>query len=103
MIYCKNDTMIISQLSIAPVGAGTSLSKYVRKALEIIGNSNINYKTNDMGTVIETKDLDTLFDIVKQAHEAVLKTGVERVITELKIDDRRDKDVRIGTKKSAIE
>ena len=95
--------MIISQLSIAPVGAGTSLSKYVRKALEIIGNSNINYKTNDMGTVIETKDLDTLFDIVKQAHEAVLKTGVERVITELKIDDRRDKDVRIGTKKSAIE
>lgn len=95
--------MIISQLSIAPVGTGTSLSKYVRKALEIIKNSNVNYKINDMGTVIETRDLETLFDVVKRAHEAVLNTGAGRVITELKIDDRRDSDVRIGSKKSAVE
>ena len=56
-----------------------------------------------MGTVIETKDFETLFDIVKQAHEAVIKSGAKRVITELKIDDRQDKEVRIGTKKSAVQ
>ena len=95
--------MIISQLSIAPVGKGTSLSKYVRIALDVLKKNNINFKTNDMGTVIETKDLETLFDIVKQAHEAVIKSGAKRVITELKIDDRQDKEVRIGTKKSAVQ
>jgi uncharacterized protein (TIGR00106 family) len=95
--------MIISQVSIAPVGKGTSLSKYVRIVLDIFKKNNLNYKTNDMGTVIETKNLETLFNVVKQAHEAVIESGAERVITELKIDDRRDKDVRIGNKISAIQ
>ena len=46
--------MIISQLSIAPVGKGTSLSYYVKIALNILKKNNLNFKTNDMGTVIET-------------------------------------------------
>jgi uncharacterized protein (TIGR00106 family) len=95
--------MIISQLSIAPVGEGTSLSKYVKVALNVLKKNNIKFMTNDMGTVIETKDLETLFQAVKQAHEAVINSGAKRVITELKIDDRQDKDVRIGTKIKSIQ
>ena len=40
--------MIISQLSIAPVGKGTSLSKYVKIVLNVIKRNNINknYKFN---------------------------------------------------------
>ena len=95
--------MIISQLSIAPVGEGTSLSKYVKIALNVLKKNNIKFKTNDMGTVIETKDLESLFKVVEQAHKALIDSGVKRVITELKIDDRRDKDVKIGTKISAVQ
>ncbi len=95
--------MIISQLSIAPIGEGTSLSKYVKIAIDSIKKNNVNFKTNDMATVIETDDLKTLFKIVEDAHNAVLKTGTKRIITELKIDDRRDKNIRIGTKVKAIE
>ena len=95
--------MIISQLSIAPIGDGTSLSKYVKIAINSIKKSNVNFKTNDMATIIETEDLKTLFKIVEDAHNAVLKSGAKRVITELKIDDRRDKDVRIGSKIKALE
>jgi len=95
--------MIISQLSIAPVGKGTSLSKYVRIVINILKANNIKFKTNDMGTVIETKDLETLFRVVEQAHNAVIDSGAKRVITELKIDDRRDKDARIGTKINAVQ
>lgn len=94
--------MIISQLSISPIGKGTSLSKYVKIVIDSIKKNNVNFKINDMATVIETEDLKTLFKVVEDAHNAVLKSGVKRVITELKIDDRKDKDARIGSKVKAI-
>ena len=95
--------MILSQLSIAPVGVGVSLSKYVKIVLDVLRENNIKFETNDMATVIETKDLDTLFDVVKKAHVAVLNMGAKRVITELKIDDRRDKDIKLGTKVKSLQ
>jgi uncharacterized protein (TIGR00106 family) len=55
-----------------------------------------------MGTVIETKDLDTLFKVVEEVHNAVIKSGAKRVITELKIDDRRDKNVTIESKLKSV-
>jgi uncharacterized protein (TIGR00106 family) len=95
--------MIISQLSIAPVGVGTSLSKYVKIAIDVLKKNNINFKNNDMATVIETEDLETLFTVVAQAHQAVIDAGAIRVITELKIDDRKDKNIIIGTKVKSLE
>jgi uncharacterized protein (TIGR00106 family) len=95
--------MIISQLSISPVGTGTSLNKYVKIAIDALRENNVNFETNDMATVIETKDLESLFKIVQEAHNAVIKAGAKRVITELKIDDRRDKNVTIGTKKKSVQ
>ena len=95
--------MIISQLSIAPVGKGTSLSKYVKIVLQILLKNNIKFITNDMATIIETKDLDTLFRAVKEAHNAVINAGAKRVITELKIDDRKDKKMIIGTKVKSVQ
>ena len=94
--------MIISQLSIAPIGEGVSLSKYVKIVLKVLEKNNIKFKTNDMATVIETKDLETLFRVVEEAHKAVINAGAKRVITELKIDDRRDKNVTIGYKVKAV-
>jgi uncharacterized protein (TIGR00106 family) len=95
--------MIISQLSIAPVGEGTSLSKYVKNVINVLKKNNIKYKTNAMATVIETEDLKTLFRVIEEAHNSVIKLGAERVITELKIDDRKDKQVTISTKLGSIE
>ena len=90
--------MIISQLSIAPVGAGISLGKYVKIVINTLRRNNVNFEVNDMATIIETNDLESLFRVVQESHNAVIKAGAKRVITELKIDDRRDKNVTIGTK-----
>ena len=95
--------MIISQLSIAPVGKDVSLSKYVKKVISVLKENNIKFETNDMATVIETEDLETLFNVVEKAHKAVIESGVQRVITELKIDDRRDKNVTMGTKIKSLQ
>lgn len=94
--------MIISQLSIAPIAQGSSLSKYVKIVIKVLEEENIKFETNAMATVIETKDLDTLFNVVQKAHNAVLKTGVKRVITELKIDDRKDKNASADSKLKSI-
>ena len=95
--------MIISQLSIAPIGENISVSKYVKIVLKSLKDDNINSKTNAMATVIETDDLDTLFNAVKKAHMAVVNAGGKRVITELKIDDRRDKNATSETKLKALQ
>ncbi|MCK5259357.1 MAG: MTH1187 family thiamine-binding protein [Thermoplasmatales archaeon] len=95
--------MIISQLSIAPVGKDVSLSKYVKTALNVLEKSNIKFETNAMATVIETEDLETLFKVVEEAHKAVMKSGAKRVITELKIDDRGDKNVTMKSKLKSVQ
>ena len=95
--------MIISQLSIAPLGEGTSVSKYVKIAVRSIKKSGVKYKNNAMATVIETEDIDTLFEVVKNAHNAVVKAGAKRIITELKIDDRKDKNATSESKIKAVQ
>jgi uncharacterized protein (TIGR00106 family) len=94
--------MVIAQISIAPVGKDIDLSEYVKEAIMVIEKYHVPYETNDMSTIIETEDLDTLFSLIKDAHNAVIKKGAKRVITEIKIDDRKDKIVRLGEKSSSI-
>ena len=94
--------MIIAQLSIAPIGDSSSVSKYVKEIVKVIDESNLKSETNAMATVIESKDLDTLFDLIKKAHMTMVNSGAKRVITELKIDDRRDKNASIESKLNAL-
>jgi len=95
--------MVISQLSIAPVGEGVNFSKYVKKVIYVLKKNNVKFETNAMATVIETEDLKTLFEVVEEAHKAVRNSGASRVITELKIDDRQDKPATIESKLKSIE
>jgi uncharacterized protein (TIGR00106 family) len=94
--------MIIAQLSIAPLGKGTSVSSYVKIVIETLKKERINFQTNAMATIIEINDLSTLFAIVQKAHQAVIAAGAERVITELKIDDRRDKEATMKSKLNSL-
>ena len=48
--------VIISQLSIAPIGKGTSVSRYVRLVLSVLKEEGVKFKANAMATVIETKE-----------------------------------------------
>ena len=50
----------------------------------------IKYEMTAMGTIIEG-DLDKILAAVKKMHEGTFREGVARVVTTIKIDDRRDK------------
>ncbi len=56
-----------------------------------------------MATVIEAETTDQIFTAVKHAHDALIKEpSVKRVITELKIDHRKDKDATAESKINVI-
>jgi len=95
--------MIIAQVSITPIGVGTSVSRYIKIALDEIRKSGIRYELNAMSTILETRNLEELFEIVRKAHLSVIEAGAERVITEIKIDDRRDKEATMESKVKAVE
>lgn len=94
--------MIIAQFSIAPIGEGVSLSKYVKEIVNDLKYSNIKFKTNPMSTIIETTDLKSLFDLIEKLNNHLFKLGVLRVITDLKIDYRKDKDATMDSKLKSL-
>jgi uncharacterized protein (TIGR00106 family) len=83
---------IVAEISVAPLGTGsTSLSHYVAGCMEVLeGREDISYQLTPMGTVIEGP-LDRVLEIARLLHEVPFGKGASRVITTLRIDDRRDK------------
>jgi len=94
--------MILAQLSVYPIGAGVSLGRYVKKGVKIIEQSGYTYQVGGMSTGIEVPDLQSLFDLVTKIRQAQLDEGAERVIIELKVDERRDKDATLQSKIDSV-
>ena len=84
--------MAIVEISIVPVGTGTpSVSQYVAGAVKLLqGEKDIKYELTAMGTIIEG-DLDRLLGLVGRMHQSAFTGGARRVVTTVKIDERRDK------------
>lgn len=95
---------VIAELTYSVIGPeGTSVSKYIKKAVKVIDSfSEITTLHHPMGTIIEADDIDTIFKVVKAGHESLFDEGIQRVMTRLTIDDRRDKVRKMEDKVSAI-
>jgi uncharacterized protein (TIGR00106 family) len=95
--------MAIAEVSVVPLGTKTaSVSQYVARAIKVLEKQkSIRYEITPMGTVIEG-DLDKILTVVKRMHEAVLGEEVVRVLTTVKIDDRRDKPQSMKAKLDSV-
>jgi uncharacterized protein (TIGR00106 family) len=84
--------MAIAEISVVPLGTkAPSVSQYVARAVKVLEREkDIKYEMTAMGTIIEG-DLDRILAVVKKMHEGTFGRGVVRVLTTVKIDDRRDK------------
>ena len=85
--------MPVMEISVVPVGSGSpSVSKYVAAMMAVLEDeTDIRYELNAMGTVVEADSLEKLFAVAQKMHSAVLAGDIQRVLTSVKIDDRRDK------------
>ncbi|EHP88836.1 MTH1187 family thiamine-binding protein [Methanotorris formicicus] len=92
--------MVVAEVSIVPIGEGPSVSKYVKKAIGVFKKYNLKVETHAMGTVLEG-DLDEVLEAFKEAHRTVLNDS-KRVLSTLKIDERKDKENTMERKLRAI-
>lgn len=83
--------MAIAEVSVVPLGlSGTSLSEHVAKVLRVIRESGLRYELTAMGTIISGEN-DDVWRVLREIHESLYSTEVVRVLTSIRIDDRRDR------------
>lgn len=95
--------MAIVEVSIIPLGTETpSLSKFVAGCLHVLqGERDLHYQLTPMGTVIEG-NLDRILEVVKKMHEQPFNSGAHRVLTNIRVDDRRDKVITMSGKVTSV-
>jgi uncharacterized protein (TIGR00106 family) len=94
---------VIAEFSIHPIGEGTSLSRYIKRALaELKKTKGLRLQVTPMATVIEAEKLSDILSAVEAAHESLLRMGAKRVDFILRVDDRRDKERRMEDKVRAV-
>lgn len=90
-------------ISITPVGTNsTSVSRYVKLVHEILKTKGVKFYPSPSMTTIELEDITQLGYLLKDIDDALAKEGVKRIVSMLKIDDRRDKENSIEHKLEAI-
>ena len=95
--------MAMIDISVVPVGtASPSVSQFVAGAVGILKSEpDIKYQLTPMNTVIEG-DLAQLLSLAQRMHESAFKAGAVRVVTTLRIDERRDKPLTMEGKLKAV-
>jgi len=93
---------IIVEFNIVPLGEGISVSKFLAPAVEELDKRKVKYEITSMCTIFEARNIEEAFDLVKEAHEAVFKKGVKRVVTTIRIDDRRDAERSMENKVKSL-
>ena len=82
--------VVIVEFNIIPLGVGISVSQFLAPAVEELDRQKVKHEITSMGTIFEAKNVEEAFKLVREVHEAVFEMGVKRVVTAVRIDDRRD-------------
>jgi uncharacterized protein (TIGR00106 family) len=94
--------MAIVELNIVPLGTPTpSIGDSVAAAVRALQARGIKCELTPFGTVLDGTVEDAL-DAAKVAHEAAFIEGIQRVMTIIKIDDRRDKQATAASKVESL-
>ena len=94
--------MAIVEINIVPLGTSTpSVGRYIADAVEILKECGLKYELTSMGTIIEG-ELDEILALAKKMHETPFLKGINRVVTTIKIDDRRDRKATSSDKIKSV-
>ncbi len=94
---------VIAEVSVIPLGtASAGLSHYVAACVDILKQApDVSYQLTAMGTIIQGP-LERVLELAGKMHQAPFSQGAQRVVTTIKIDDRRDKPLTIDGKVKAV-
>lgn len=93
--------MAIVELSIVPLGVGAGVSAFVAGAIRVLEKTALKFELTAMGTII-SGDLDEILTAIRKMHESCFEAGAVRVLTQIRIDDRRDRESSVERKISSV-
>jgi uncharacterized protein (TIGR00106 family) len=93
--------MVLLEMSIVPLGAGESVSKYVAQCVDLVDRSGLNYELHAMGTIVEG-ELNQVLALMQQCIEHVAKSS-NRVTCTAKLDYRQGVEGSLRSKVDSVE
>ncbi len=94
--------MAMMEISVVPLGTGSpGVSSYVAACLEYLQGTDFEYQLTAMGTIV-VGEVESLLRLAAALHQIPFARGAQRVVTSIKIDDRRDKELSISGKIAAV-
>jgi len=84
---------MIAEFSIVPIGKGESVSQYVAECMKIVRASGLEHELTPMGTVVQGQ-FDEVMSVITACHKKV-RTMSDRVLTSIKIDDRKNEKLML--------
>ncbi|MEH7014207.1 MTH1187 family thiamine-binding protein [Neobacillus niacini] len=97
--------MAIVDITVIPVGTATpSVSEYIAEIQKVLQQyeGKVKFQLTPMSTLIEG-ELKLLLEIVQELHEVPFQKGLQRVCTNVRIDDRRDKENTMERKLQSVQ
>ncbi|MBN1165452.1 MAG: MTH1187 family thiamine-binding protein [Candidatus Krumholzibacteriota bacterium] len=92
---------MLASFSIAPLGVGEGLSEYVAQIISLIDESGLDYRMGAMQTTVEGTQ-EEVMNLIMDCHNRMLEIA-PRVLTSIKIDDRRGATGRLRGKMADVE
>jgi uncharacterized protein (TIGR00106 family) len=92
---------MLVEVQFLAVGSGEEQKELIAKTVDIIEKSDLDYQLTAMGTLIEG-EWDEIMALVSKCQEMLFK-DVNRVITDMAIDDRKGERNRLKSKVLEIE
>jgi uncharacterized protein YqgV (UPF0045/DUF77 family) len=82
---------MIVEIQVLPSPAGTEGDRYahVEAAIAVIQSSGLPYEVGPLGTSLEGEP-DALWPLVRQVHEATLRSGADGVVSVVKVAQSRE-------------
>lgn len=90
------------EITIIPIGAGTSISGYIADCCRILGQAGLDPQINPHGTSVEG-DWDRVFAALRECHEVLHGEQVPRVFSTVKINTRSDREQTPEDKVKSVE
>ena len=95
--------MALMQINVLPLGTSSaSVGEFVASIVKQLQREGAGYRLTDMGTEVEGPAAE-LLALAARLHEIPFTKGCRRVVTQIVVDDRRDKKIGLGDKVASVD
>lgn len=77
---------VVAEFTVTPLVEG-EMKPYIDAAVDEVKKSGLKYEVGALGTTVEGT-FDQVMNTIHNAHDAVKNKGVNRVVTEVRIDEK---------------